>query len=112
MLNSGQKFRTSRDKKINILTLVLSEIFFLNESKNHSPPQLNGRSLMKDEVQNTKCIYSLQIKPLTRQGNEDKIRYFYRKGGTSWSSCNYGIKNLPSKHLIFQLYIPPYRMTN
>jgi hypothetical protein len=30
----------------------------------------------------------LQIKPLTRQGNEDKTRYFYRKGGTS---CNYGI---------------------
>ena len=29
------------------------------------------------QVQNTKCIYSLQIKPLTRQGigmhNEDKI---------------------------------------
>ena len=43
------------------------------------------------QVQNTKCIYSLQIKPLTRQGDEDKIRYFYRKGGISWSSCNYGI---------------------
>jgi hypothetical protein len=28
---------------------------------------------------------------MTRQGNEDKIRYFYIKGGTSWSSCNYGI---------------------
>ena len=27
----------------------------------------------------------------TRQGNEDKISYFYRKGGTSWSSSNYGI---------------------
>jgi hypothetical protein len=40
------------------------------------------------QVQNTKHIYSLQIKPLTRQGNEDKIRYFYRKGGTA---CNYGI---------------------
>jgi hypothetical protein len=25
----------------------------------------------------------LQIQPLTRQGNEDKIRYFYRKGGTA-----------------------------
>ena len=50
-----------------------------------------GYAIMKDEVQNTKCIYSLQRKPLTRQGNEDKIRYFYIKGGTSWSSCNYGI---------------------
>jgi hypothetical protein len=30
-----------------------------------------GYAIMKDEVQNTKCIYSLQIKPLTRQGNED-----------------------------------------
>jgi len=28
---------------------------------------------------------------LTRQGNEYKIRYFFMKGGTSWSSCNYGI---------------------
>ena len=36
MLNSGQKFGTSHDKKINILTLVLSEIFFLNKSKNHN----------------------------------------------------------------------------
>ena len=42
MLNSGQKFRALRDKKINILTLVLSEITFLNETKNH---QLNGWSL-------------------------------------------------------------------
>ena len=23
------------------------------------------------------------------QGNEDKIKYFNRKGGTSWSSCIY-----------------------
>ena len=40
MLNSGKK-------KINILTLVLSEIFFMNEAKNHNPPpfKLNGRSL-------------------------------------------------------------------
>ena len=39
MLNSGKKIRALRDKKINILTLVL------NETKNHNPP-LNGRSLM------------------------------------------------------------------
>ena len=34
MLNSGRKFRALRDKKINILTLVLSEENFLNETKN------------------------------------------------------------------------------
>ena len=34
MLYSGKKICASRDKKINILTLVLSEIFFLNETKN------------------------------------------------------------------------------
>ena len=48
MLNSGNKFRTLRDKKNkNILTLVLSEKEFLNETKNHNPPphKLNGRSL-------------------------------------------------------------------
>ena len=36
MLNSGNKFRAVRDiKKINILTLVLSEKKILNETKNH-----------------------------------------------------------------------------
>ena len=38
MLNSGKKFALCATKKINILTLVLSEIKFLNETKNHSPP--------------------------------------------------------------------------
>ena len=38
MLNSGIKFRTSRDKNRNILTLVLSEKKILNETKNHNPP--------------------------------------------------------------------------
>ena len=38
MLNSGKKFRALRDKKINILTLVLSENKFLNETNNHNPP--------------------------------------------------------------------------
>ena len=33
-------------KKINILTLVLSEKKILNETKNHNPPfKLNGQSL-------------------------------------------------------------------
>ena len=38
MLNSGKKIPTLRDKKINILTLVLSKKKFLNETKNHNPP--------------------------------------------------------------------------
>ena len=51
MLNSGKKFQALRDKKINILTLVLSaEKEFLNETKNHNPTpppcKLNGRSLI------------------------------------------------------------------
>ena len=47
MLNSGKKNCALRDKKINILTLVLSEKKILNETKNHNPPpfKLNGRSL-------------------------------------------------------------------
>ena len=51
MLNSGKKFRAWRDKKVNILTLVLSEKKILNQTKNHTPPpppppfKLNGRSL-------------------------------------------------------------------
>ena len=38
MLNSRKKNRALHDKKINILTLVLSENIFLNEPKNHTPP--------------------------------------------------------------------------
>ena len=38
MLNSGKKNCASRDKKINILTLVLSEKKFLNKTKNHNSP--------------------------------------------------------------------------
>ena len=38
MLNSGKKFRALCDKKITILTLVLSENFFWNEIKTHNPP--------------------------------------------------------------------------
>ena len=46
MLNSGKKIRALRDKKINILTLVLSEKKILSETKNHNPPfKLNARSL-------------------------------------------------------------------
>ena len=46
MLNSRKKFRVLRDKKNNILTLVLSEKKILNETKYQTPPfKLNGRSL-------------------------------------------------------------------
>jgi hypothetical protein len=38
MWNSGKKIRALRNKKINNLTLVLSEKIFLNETKNHTPP--------------------------------------------------------------------------
>ena len=39
MLNSGEKkLRFVRDKKINILALVLSEKKILNDTKNHNPP--------------------------------------------------------------------------
>ena len=47
MLNSGEKNCALRDKKINVLTLVLSEKKFLNETKSHTPPfKLNGHSQM------------------------------------------------------------------
>ena len=47
MLNRGKKICALRDKKIIILTLVLSEKKILNETKNHNPPlKLNGRSLI------------------------------------------------------------------
>ena len=36
----GKKFALRATKKINILTLVFSEIFFLNDSKNHNSPPL------------------------------------------------------------------------
>ena len=38
MLISGKKIRALRDKKINILTLVLSEKKILNETKKPYPP--------------------------------------------------------------------------
>ena len=37
MLNSEKQFRAFPDKKINILTLVLSEKCFMNETKKHNP---------------------------------------------------------------------------
>ena len=47
MLNSGKKIsRFALQKKINILTLVLSEKKILNETKNQNPFKLNGKSLI------------------------------------------------------------------
>ena len=48
MLNSGEKkIVLCATKKLNILTLVLSEKKILNETKNYNPPhfKLNSRSL-------------------------------------------------------------------
>ena len=58
MLNSGKKINASRDKKNNILTLVLSEKKILNETENHIPPcKLNGRSLTdQDLLENAKLM--------------------------------------------------------
>ena len=51
MLNSRKKIRALRDKKKNILTLVLFEKKILNETKNHKPPfKLNGRSLIRSRT--------------------------------------------------------------
>ena len=50
MLDYGKKIRALRDKKKNILTLVLSEKKILNGTKNHNPPfKLNGRSLSREK---------------------------------------------------------------
>ena len=38
MLNFGKKIALCATKKINSLTLVLSENKFLNETKKHNPP--------------------------------------------------------------------------
>ena len=38
MLNSVKNFALGATKKINILTLVLSEKKILNETKKHTPP--------------------------------------------------------------------------
>ena len=49
MLNSEEKkIALCVTKKVNILTLVLSEKKILNKTKNHNPPpfKLNGRSLI------------------------------------------------------------------
>ena len=53
MLYSGKKKSGfARQKKKNILTLVLSEKNILNETKNHNPPfKLNRRSLKTKQIE-------------------------------------------------------------
>ena len=64
MLNSGKKIRPLRDKKINILTLVLSDKKNRNETKNHNPLpppfKLNDRSLTTELGQKTARCESLR----------------------------------------------------
>ena len=75
MLNSGKYFTLCATKKINILTLVLSEKKILNETKNHSPPppfKLNGRSLTmsKSEISNSIGKIKNEISGLDRVSNK------------------------------------------
>jgi hypothetical protein len=52
MLNSGKKIRFAQQKKINILTLVLSEKKILNETKNHNLPlfKLNPLTMINKRI--------------------------------------------------------------
>ena len=61
MWNSGEKkFELCATKKINILTLVLSEKKFLNEAKKHNPVppsfKLNDWSLMINKIATRSCM--------------------------------------------------------
>ena len=72
MLNSRKKNRALHDKKINILTLVLSENIFLNEPKNHTPPlfKLNGRSPKKHWKKKREQVF-----PLSNSNFTVKVSY-------------------------------------
>jgi hypothetical protein len=61
--NSNKKIALCAIKKINILTLVLSEEKFLNEPKNHTPPpfKLNGRSLNEKDILNVWTFYKKEM---------------------------------------------------
>ena len=65
MLNSGKKICASRDKKINILTLVLSEKKFLNETKNHN--NFDFQNITAERVE--KIINTINIKKATGADN-------------------------------------------
>jgi hypothetical protein len=52
MFNSGKKIRASRDKKINIQTLVLSEKKFRNETKNHFFNNIGNQNIFLEKNHN------------------------------------------------------------
>ena len=52
MLNFGKKIALRATKKINILTLVMSEKKILNETKNHNPPLQVKWSVPKQKIIN------------------------------------------------------------
>ena len=60
-----KKFVLCATKKVNILTLVLSEKKIPNETKNHTPPppfKLNGRSLsIPDDGYSRNVSYALKL---------------------------------------------------
>ena len=53
MLDSGEKNSRYATKKINMLTLVLSEKNILNETKNHNPPLQVKWSVPNKDPHNT-----------------------------------------------------------
>ena len=70
MLYSGKKFALCATKKINILTLVLSQKIFLNEKQKTIPPppppppppfKLNGRSLSVFEKRSNKYLFLIRL---------------------------------------------------
>ena len=59
-----KNFALCATNKNNILTLVLSENKFLNETKNHNPPtpfKLNGRSLTRAKNFYDKSLFMLHF---------------------------------------------------
>ena len=61
MLNSGKKFNALHDKKINIITLVLSEKKILNETKNHNPTPPLPHLQVKWSVSNYKTQTDIKL---------------------------------------------------
>jgi hypothetical protein len=87
MLNSGKKNCALRDKKNNILTLVLSEKKIMNETKNHNPPpfKLNGRSL--SHWQTARVSIELKISVLKSADYIGRYKSRDRRDRGSWIYC-------------------------